>query len=169
VAAGANFISLSNGSSAAGKVVIGYIADRYGRINVLFAATLVSAISVLGLWLPSTVTGVDDGYGDAEALFASYTVLYGIFAGAYVSLFPITLVELFGVQHFASVNGILYMMRGLATLVGTPAAGALIRGAGDGSRTSMAYMASSILVGCLLVGATGGVFWVRLEALREAH
>ncbi len=168
-AAGANFISLSNGSSAAGKVAIGYIADRYGRINVLLAATMISAISVLGLWLPSTVTGDQNPRsGDSRALFVAYTVLYGIFAGAYVSLFPITLVELFGVQHFASVNGLLYMMRGFATLVGTPAAGALIRGAAEGSRNSIAYMASSILVGSLLSCATAGVFWVRIEASRSA-
>ena len=46
------------------------------------------------------------------SLFASYVILYSITAGAYVALFPTVLVELFGVQHFVSVNRLLYMLRG---------------------------------------------------------
>lgn len=94
-------------------------------------------------------------------------MFYGVFAGAYVSLFPATLVELFGVEHFASVNGFLYMVRGFAALVGTPVAGALIRSAGshaDGKVMSQLFFHTSILVGALLVGATVGVVWVRIEA-----
>jgi len=72
------------------------------------------------------------------------------------------LVELFGVQHFASVNGFLYMMRGLGTLVATPVGGALIRGS-TSHHVSSAFEKSTILVGVLLAGATAAVLWVRLE------
>ena len=66
-------------------------------------------------------------------LFAAYVVLYSVTAGAYVSLFPTVLAELFGIQHFASFNGLLYMLRGFGTLVGTPGAGALIRNSANES------------------------------------
>lgn len=166
-ASGANFIALSNGSSAAGKVIIGYIADRYGRLNLLLVCTLISSAATLGLWLPSTIAGGDRS---GKAMFAAFAILYGIFAGAYVALFPTALVELFGVQHFASVNGFLYMLRGIASLVGTPVAGALIRGSGVSSSmySSMAYEKSSALVGALLGGATLAMLWVRLEAMEHA-
>jgi MFS family permease len=162
-ATGATFISISNASSAIGKIIIGYIADRFGRINVLFFCTFVSSITVLGVWLPSTLAG---STGDGKNLFLAYAILYGVFAGTYISLFPAALVELFGVQHFASVNGFLYMMRGFACLVGTPVAGALIRGShGEGGfHLSKAYLKSAILIGVLMVGATVGVAWVRIEA-----
>ena len=54
--AGANFIALSNGTSACGKVILGYLADRYGRLNTLLMCTLLSAVSTLALWFPSTTT-----------------------------------------------------------------------------------------------------------------
>lgn len=163
--AGANYIAISNGASACGKVLLGYIADRYGRLNVLLLCTLLSAISTLALWLPSTVATDKNA---AMASFASYVVLYSVTAGAYVSLFPTVLVELFGVQHFASVNGLLYMLRGLGTLVGTPGAGALIRNReGFAVHSKSAFRSPSLLIGCVLTGATLGCLWVRIEAMRQ--
>ena len=162
-AAGATFIALSNAASAIGKVIIGFTADRVGRLNVLLFCTFVSAATALGLWLPSTMSGGD---GKGKVMFVSFAILYGIFAGAYISLFPTVLVELFGVQHFASINGFLYMVRGIATLVGTPIAGILIRGGNGASESvgmSKTYLKTSVLVGALLAGATVGVIWARIE------
>ena len=164
-AAGANFIALSNGTSACGKVILGYIADRCGRLNVLLLCTLLSALSTLGLWFPSTLA-MDGQIG--MSLFASFVILYSITAGAYVALFPTVLVELFGVQHFASVNGLLYMLRGLGTLAGTPGAGALIRNRSEsGVHSRVAFKHPSLLIGSLLATATLGCFWVRVEAMQQ--
>jgi MFS family permease len=165
-AAGANFISASNGASALGKVMLGYIADRCGRINTLVICTLIAAAATLGLWVPSTVLVDSDAAGEQKArtLFAAFSVVYGIFAGAYVSLFPTALVELFGVQHFTSVNGFLYMLRGIASLIGTPTAGALLRGGGkEGSAMVIGYEKLSSMVGTLMAGAAVATFWVRFE------
>ncbi|OCK82669.1 putative MFS monocarboxylate transporter [Lepidopterella palustris CBS 459.81] len=171
---GANFIAASNAASAGGKVVLGYVADRLGRLNTLLVCTLISAAAALGLWFPSTFAGsteAGDGNSNSKAkgLFIAFTVLYGVFAGAYVSLFPTVLVELFGVQHFASVNGFLYMVRGFGTLLGTPIAGALIHSRGtmvaaNLGHASKEYEKTSIMVGSLLTAATVSVLWVRLEA-----
>ncbi|KAI9700471.1 MAG: hypothetical protein M1820_006770 [Bogoriella megaspora] len=162
---GANLIAVSNATSATGKVALGWAADRFGRLNTLFVCTFVSAITTLGLWLPSTLAGADSM---GKALFVAFAILYGVFAGAYVSLFPTALVELFGVQNFASVNGFLYMVRGLGTLVGTPLAGLLIDSRGHMSSATLqkasAYERTTILVGALLAATTVAVFWVRLEA-----
>ncbi len=163
--AGANFIALSNGTSACGKIVLGYIADQLGRLNVLLLCTLLSAISTLGLWFPSTLT-MDGNVG--MSLFATYVILYSVTAGAYVALFPTVLVELFGVQNFASVNGLLYMLRGLGTLAGTPGAGALIRNrSATGVHSKVAFKNPSLLIGSLLASATFGCLWVRVEAMQQ--
>lgn len=158
---GANFIALSNAANAIGKIAIGHLADRYGRLNTLLVTTAVSAVTVLGLWLPSTISSERT---PGRALFVAFTVLYGIFASAYVSLFPTSLVELFGVQNFQSVNGALYMVRGLATMVGTPIAGLLVRSS-LATTSPKTYENTSLLAGALLVGATLGVLWVRFEAM----
>ena len=162
---GANFIALSNATSAFGKVILGYIADRCGRLNVLLLCTLLSALSTLGMWFPSTIVK-DPSIG--MTLFIAYVVLYSVTAGAYVSLFPTVLVELFGVQHFASVNGPLYMLRGVGTLAGTPGAGALIRNpSGTAVHAKNSFKSPSLLIGALLTSATLGCVWVRLEALQQ--
>lgn len=165
-AAGANFIAASNASSAGGKIALGWVADRYGRLNTLFVCTLISALITLGLWLPSTFTSVTESH--SKALFIAFAITYGVFAGAYVSLFPTALVEIFGVQNFASVNGFLYMVRGFGTLSGTPLAGALIKSRRSMSQNLLhaasAYERTAILIGALLAAATLAVLWVRLEA-----
>ena len=160
-ATSANFIAISNAANALGKVVIGHAADRMGRLNTLVLTTLISAISVLALWLPSCLSTTQSS---GSNLFIAFTIFYGIFASAYVALFPTSLVELFGVQNFASVNGLLYMVRGFATLVGTPVAGALIRGHNQKSVGPRSYENTSIMVGVLMVVATLAVVWARLEA-----
>ena len=164
-AAGANFIALSNATSAGGKIALGYMADRWGRLNVLLVCTLVSALSTFALWYPSTMAMEGSV---SEDLFISYVVLYSVSAGAYVSLFPTVLVELFGIQHFASVNGLLYMLRGVGTLCGTPGVGALLHRT-DGSAIQMrwAFKNPSLMIGSLLANATIGCLWVRIEAVQR--
>jgi MFS family permease len=167
-ATASNFIALSNAANAIGKIVLGHIADRIGRLNALFLTTALSAIAVCALWIPSSQSTTED---QGRNLFIAFTVLYGVFASAYVALFPTSLIELFGIQNFASVNGVLYMIRGLATLVGTPVAGALIRGGGGGRDRDEGTHAgpasfgnATILVGALFGMATVAVLWVRIEA-----
>ncbi|KAJ5666348.1 uncharacterized protein N7477_008796 [Penicillium maclennaniae] len=160
-ATSANFIAISNAANAVGKIAIGYAADRMGRLNTLFLTTLFSSVAVLALWLPSSLSS---SQSSGSTLFIVFTVFYGVFASAYVSLFPTSLVELFGVQNFVGVNGALYMVRGFATLLGTPMAGLLIRSSQHQSADSHSYVNTSIMVGVLLAAATFAVLWVRIEA-----
>ncbi|GAQ46995.1 hypothetical protein AtubIFM61612_003698 [Aspergillus tubingensis] len=159
--ASSNFIALSNACNAVGKIIIGHVADRLGRLNALLLTTCLSAIATVAFWLPSTLTGQTT---QSQGLFITFTILYGTFASAYVSLFPTSLVELFGVQNFASVNGVLYMVRGMATMVGTPVGGVLVRSAAN-ALTPKAYENMSVLVSALLFAATAAIVWVRLEAM----
>lgn len=166
-AAGANLIAISNGSSACGKFVLGYLGDRLGRFNVLLFCTLLSGASAFGFWFPSTSAA---GAGAAKALSTEFAITYSVFAGAYVSLFPTVLAELFGPQNFTSVNGSLYMFRGIGILIGTPVAGSLIRAGSGTSSSSVAnldsgeYERTSVMVGTLVLLATLAVLWGRIEA-----
>ncbi|KIW15805.1 hypothetical protein PV08_05855 [Exophiala spinifera] len=138
-------------------------ADRMGRVNAFFVSTFLSAIAALGLWLPSAILGTaHEALG--KHLYISFTVLYSLFASAYVSLFPAILVELFGVNQLPYTTGILYMAQGMAALVGTPVAGVLIRGSAN-PKSSDDYTGMTILVGALLVTASASVAWVRCELM----
>lgn len=158
--AGANFIALSNACNFGGKIVLGWLADRYGRLNALFLTTFLSAIATFVFWLPSTMFF---SLAVRRALFISFTMLYSVTASAYVALFPTAIAEQFGIQNFASINGLLYMLRGIGTLFGTPIAGALIHDGVYGSATR-SFEKTTIMVGVFLVCATMAAGWARAES-----
>ncbi|KAH8817147.1 MFS transporter, MCP family, solute carrier family 16, member 7 [Xylogone sp. PMI_703] len=161
--AAANFITISNASNFVSRIAIGWAADKYGRLNALFITTLISAVAVLAFWLPSTFYSHEYQGAVADVLFIFFTILYGAFASAYISLFPACLIELFGVQHFTSVNGALSLIRGIGALLGTPLTGLLIP-----QQTALilptAYKHAAVTVGVLMLVASLATGWARLEA-----
>lgn len=156
---GATFIAVNNVASSVGRIIIGIAADRYGRINLLVVSTAISAAAALAFWLPSTAVPASA----ARGLFITFAVINGATTGAFTSLFPATLIDLFGPQNFASINGVVYMLRGCASMIGTPGAGALLRHDHAGPH---AYLTMSVLVGCLLSGAALASFWIKAESKR---
>lgn len=175
---GANLTAVSNACNAIGKITVGFVADRIGRLNSFFLTTLVSFSVTLGLWLSSTLVNPplpssseeqqQQQQSLARSLFISFTVLYGLFASAYVSLFPPVLVEVFGLKELPRLTGVMYLMQGIGTIVGTPVAGLLIRQGrqGEGAeRTPYDYLGTTVLVSALLFSATVAAAWVRLETM----
>lgn len=76
---------------------------------------MLSAISVFALW-PSA----------PRPRFIAFVVSYGVLAGGYNALLPTTIAEVYGVQHYTSVNGIIYFIRGMGALFGAPLAGVIL-------------------------------------------
>jgi MFS family permease len=163
-AAGANIIALSDACNSGGKILIGYYADRLGSLNALVLSTLVSAVATFGLCYVS-VSDLDADFH--RILFLAYACMYGITAGAYVSLFPASLMEQFGSVDFVRVSGLLYMIRGIGTLVGTPLGGALVRHDIHATVTS-SFDRTFFFVGFLLFGATISVAWARSLKLQPS-
>ena len=167
------FLTISNAANFVSRIVIGWGADKYGRINALAATTLLSTVAVLGFWLPSMFCGDGQGSGQgsdsgsgaaaADGLFIAFTALYGAFASAYISLFPASLIELFGKENFTNVNGALYLVRGAGALLGTPLIGLLISER-EALVSSETYGRAGVTCGVLLFAATAASIWVRIEA-----
>ncbi|KAJ5098638.1 hypothetical protein N7532_005639 [Penicillium argentinense] len=157
-----NFITISNAANFVSRIVIGYAADKLGRLNVLFLTTIISSVSVFAFWLPATFAGDTVSYNAADVLFILFAILYGCFGSAYISLFPTSLIELFGVQQFTSVNGALYLIRGIGALLGTPLTGLLLPGQSALSAPSN-YRRATITTGILLFAASMATLWVRIE------
>jgi MFS family permease len=158
----ANFITIHNASNFVSRIIIGWAADKYGRLNALSASTLITAIAVLSFWLPSTFCSNASCNTKADVLFILFTIFYGAFASAYISLFPACLIELFGVQHFTSVNGTLSLIRGIGALLGTPLTGLTIPQA-TALTTPTTYMHASLTVGVLMFVAGLATVWARVE------
>ncbi|EXJ72972.1 uncharacterized protein A1O5_04121 [Cladophialophora psammophila CBS 110553] len=116
---GAALLSINNAVNTISRIAMGFIADIAGRQNTLVLSVLGSAITVVAFWLSSA-------YGDDMGLWITFVVTYGLFAGGYNSLFPTTVIEVFGAQAYASVNGFIYFIRGLGAFWGSPVGGALV-------------------------------------------
>ncbi|KAJ5549174.1 hypothetical protein N7513_006408 [Penicillium frequentans] len=164
--AGANIIALSNACNSGGKIIIGYHADRMGRLNALVLSTLVSSVATFGICYISISSTDHDIH---RVLFIAYACIYGATAGAYVSLFPTALVEQFGLEKFSRVNGLLYMIRGIGTLFGTTLGAKLVGYGSHGGEPGFSsdFDKMFIFVGLLLCGATISVGWARILQRRK--
>ncbi|KAJ9075310.1 hypothetical protein DSO57_1037301 [Entomophthora muscae] len=113
---GALLVGILNGGNAIGRVLLGLAADKVGRINVMLFGISVMGILPVVAWIPATTFPT----------MVVFCVLYGLVAGAYLSLISVTSAYLFGLQNIASTNGLLYMSVGIPCFLGTPIATALL-------------------------------------------
>ena len=125
------------------KIILGYGADKVGKLNMLVTCSLLSAISIFALWFIPT-----------PGTFVSFVVLFGVFSGVIISLLPASLMDLFGPQHYHSTSGFMYFVRGVGSLLGSPIAGLFINSRSNNVLQTSDYRGTIIYNGLtLLVGA----------------
>ncbi|KAL2142700.1 hypothetical protein VTI28DRAFT_788 [Corynascus sepedonium] len=109
-------VTLLNAGSILGRIIPNALADRYGSMNLITVCIFVSAVLVFG-WL-----GIRD-LGGAVV----YALLYGAFSGGVVSLTPSVIVGLSpDMGRVGARMGMSFVVMGIAILVGTPIAGAIL-------------------------------------------
>lgn len=109
-------VTLLNVGSVFGRVIPNAIADRYGCLNVMVACVFASAVLVFA-WL-----GIRDLGGSVV-----HVLLYGAFSGGVVSVVPSVIVSLSpDMGRVGARMGMSFVVSGVAILVGTPIAGAIL-------------------------------------------
>ncbi|PKI83523.1 hypothetical protein MVES1_002878 [Malassezia vespertilionis] len=109
-------VAIINGASAFGRIIPSILADRIGPFNTLAPMAIASAILAF-CWL-----GIKNVPG-----MCVFTILYGFFTGAYVSLPPSCVASLTNNLHEMGARvGICFLFAGVGMLVGNPIAGALV-------------------------------------------
>ncbi|KAH1420180.1 hypothetical protein KXW75_000601 [Aspergillus fumigatus] len=126
---------------------------------------LLPEVGVVGWPWGSSSPGVASGafIVKRRRLIYRLIILYGSFASAYISRFPASLIELFGVQYLTSVNGVLVPHSG---------DGSVDRDAVDWNAdssvtalvSSIVYDRVGIVCGVLLFAATLACVSVRIDA-----
>lgn len=133
---------LSSGSIV-GRILPAYIADSAGPLNVLTLCTVVAGL--LGFcWIPI--------HSSAAGLII-WSLLYGAFSGAFVSLQPSTVVSI--TDDLGAVGGRIGMntfCAALGVLIGNPLAGAIV---GEGNWTGLqCFCGGTLLAGSGLIAVT---------------
>jgi len=130
-------VTMLNAGSVFGRIIPNALADKFGSLNVLVVCMLGSTAVGFG-WL-----GIKNTAGAA-----AFALLYGALSGGVVSLTPTVIVSLSpDMGRVGARMGMGFMVTGLALLVGTPIAGAIVNGYTEARWHGMiAYGATGLLV-----------------------
>ena len=99
-----------------GRLGLGALADRLGLLRLYRLSFLVMGVSHF-IWL---------GSGSSYPLMVLYTLVLGIGYGGFIALSPAVVAERFGLEGLGGIIGTLYTAAAVGSLLGPPAAGALI-------------------------------------------
>ena len=139
-------LAIMNAGSAAGRIIPGALADRFGSLRVLVTCAILSAILIYA-WMAV----------DSLAGLVVFSVAYGGISGAVVSLPPTTVASLVPVGKQDRVGtwmGMAFTFAGLGFLVGNPIAGLLVSSS-DFERM-MIFGASCSMAGGMILGGLDG-------------
>ncbi|OBZ66781.1 Riboflavin transporter MCH5 [Grifola frondosa] len=141
-------LPIMNALNLPSRILPGLLADRFGTLNVFVPAAVVCSALIFGLWLPSRNT----------AAIVAFSALYGLFSGAFVSLLPTHIATISPREKYGARLGSIYMLVAVATLAGTPTAGALLK-VSDRSHFNGLIVFTGVLTvaGALTLAAAGAL------------
>ena len=143
-------IAVLNSGSLIGRLLSGHLATHVGRFNLLTVGNCTCAILIF-CWLRITST----------ASILVFAVLYGLFSGFVVALFPTTIAEVAShPTEIGSYVGMALGLFGIAGLTGTPIAGAMIAHYGR-------YDEAIIFAGCVVIAGAALTFCARSTLARK--
>ena len=83
--------AILNAGSFFGRWVPGFLADRFGRFNVILATIALCAITILAIWLPA---------GDSKTIIIVFAVMFGFASGSNLGLIPVCLSQLCPIEEY---------------------------------------------------------------------
>lgn len=144
-------VGLMNGLSIAGRLGVGWFADRYGKLTALVSSFLLCGSGHLAFWLPAVLLKAEPT--TPTALMTVFVVHVGLLGSGFVSLIPVVVSDIFGSENLASKVGLLNSIMGLGVLAGPSAVYAIVS---DSRDFTMAVLFSGLLmvVGGLMLTRT---------------
>ena len=133
-------LAILNAGSFFGRWLPGYLADWFGRFNLMILTVLMCLVMCLAAWLPA------QGNVPATCFFA---VCFGFASGSNISLTPVCVGQLCQTEEYGRYYATAYTIVSLSCLTGVPIAGQLLT-VDDGEYgglilfTSMCYLAGLI-------------------------
>ncbi|MEO6962469.1 MAG: MFS transporter [Puia sp.] len=108
----ANVLSLVLGASIIGRLLMGWLADRYPKKNIMLLIYALISGSILLLYL-----------GSSPVIIYLFAFLFGIGLGGDYMIIPLMAAELFGVKIMGRVMGLILTVDGLGEASGPILAG----------------------------------------------
>jgi MFS family permease len=140
-------VSILGGASIAGRLGIGYVADKIGTMRIYKLSVLAMALSY-GLWLALP----------AYAWLAVFAAVLGLAYGVRIALVAPVLIELFGSRNLGALLGAFFTATGIAGLLGPLAAGLAVDASGSHAGG---------IVAAIIMGSLGYVVIAALRPVRQ--
>jgi len=138
-----NILLILNGVGVVGRMVSNHFADTVGPLNMLIPVSVIAGISMFS-WMAVSTSG---------GLYA-WTVVYGIVAGAILSLFPAGVSSLTGdLSKRGARTGMNFTAISFATLTGNPIAGAIISAQNGSYIGAQVFMGSCFFLATVMIYA----------------
>ncbi|KAG0307353.1 hypothetical protein BGZ98_000442 [Dissophora globulifera] len=144
---GANLISIFSGINAVSRVGLGVAADKFGRTNTLFTCCVLAGVSCLAIWTVADTIGILTGF----------MVAYGLFGGGFISIFPVVVAQVVGVERLPAALGIVYFGNVFGNFFGAPIATAILNAQGG------EYIGTIIFAGVMPILGAVAVLFVRFR------
>lgn len=145
-------VTFLNVGSVFGRIIPNAAAQRYGSLNMMTVCAGGSAVLAFGWFGTKNLGGL-----------TVFALLYGAFSGGVVSLSPSCLKDLTpDMNRLGARMGMSFFVTGLALLVGTPIAGAIL---GEQNWTPMIGYTSALMTVSLMLYLLSGYLVSRRERL----
>lgn len=134
-------IPILNGASLFGRIIPNFVADRYGRFNVIILMTATSGVLMFAMLGAGSTHGV--------IIFA---IFYGFFSGSFMSLVAPTIGTFSKSAGDVGIRlGFACFIWSFALLTGNPISGALLQSPHYHWPRAIVFNAVMVLFGCLLM------------------
>lgn len=130
----ANIISLVLGASIIGRLLMGWLADRYSKKYVMMLIYLLISLAILLLY-----------FAASPGIIYVFALIFGIGLGGDYMIIPLMAAELFGVKVMGRVMGLILTVDGLSEAFGPILAGWLRDRSGSYSTGFTALILLSVI------------------------
>ncbi|KAK4187302.1 putative transporter [Podospora australis] len=149
-------LTILNASSAIGRVVAGFSADKVGAFNANIMFSLITSIACFGIWHP---------VGATKGGLIAFALIFGFTSGSNISLIPVTIGKLCKTRDYGKYYGTCYTVVSLAVMVAIPVAGKVVRGnRGDYWGLTIVsgvfYLAAAIVFAAAKISVVGMKPWL---------
>ena len=135
-----NLLLIINTGSLVGRIVLGYLADRTGPVNMQSGLALLSGLLIFCLLVIRTPAGL-----------LVFTVIFGITSGAFMGLPVASIVKMSDdPRKIGTRIGMTLLFVGIGALISYPIGGAII---GDSDSTDKNWVGLVVYSGTLLAGS----------------
>ncbi|KAI1770115.1 MFS general substrate transporter [Hypoxylon cercidicola] len=133
-------LPIINAVSIPGRILPGFLGDRFGRFNVMIFISGLSGIITLALWIP----------GRSTATTVVYGAIFGFASGGFISLISPVIAQISDLREIGTRTGIAFFASALGALTGSPIGGAIVSAQGG------SFLGLQIFCGIVM---TVAMFW----------